>query len=198
MRLLMTATSPYARKVRMFAALKGIALDIQDAPPHAPGSPVPTANPLAKVPTLLLDDGEAVFDSRVIIQHLDQVKPHPVLIPVEPSARRAVLRWEALADGIADATVLWMLEQRRSPPDAGVSQRQLTKIEAGLAVAERSLQNEAFLVGGQRTLADLALVAAIGYVALRQAVELDAWPALRTWLARMHDLPEIRDTAPPS
>jgi glutathione S-transferase len=197
MRLLMTPTSPFARKVRMFAQEKGIDLPIEDTPPHAPGSPVPAANPLVQVPTLLLDDGQAVFDSRVIVTYLDLLAPEPVLLPADAQARIAVLQWEALADGIADATVLWMLEQRRTPPEPAWTRRQVVKIEGGLAVAERAVQASPFLVGDRLTLADLALVAAIGYVALRRPVDLAAWPALQTWYARLHDRPSVRDTAAP-
>lgn len=202
MRLLMTPTSPYARKVRMFAYEKGMPLAEVVEPPHAPGSRVPQLNPLAKVPTLLRADGTAVFDSRVIVQYLDLLQPEPVLIPHDLEARIAVLRWEALADGVADATVLWMMEARRPPErqDPAWSARQLTKIEGGLQECQRALDGRAYFVGNSLTLADLAVVAAAGYVVLRGAVDLeqDRFQPLRAWLAVMHQRPGVAATVPPA
>lgn len=218
MLLLMTPTSPYARKCRMFAALKRIDLPCQEEPPHAPGSRVPQLNPLAKVPTLLRDDGSAVFDSRVIVQFLDALVPSgPELLPRDPLRRIEVLRWEATCDGICDAMVLAMMEDRRPPEkqDAAWKTRQMAKVEAGLQAAELALMNRSgpvekplaggpptltertWVVGASMTLADLALVAAMGYVRLRAPEVLEGrfW-ALHAIEARLMVLPAIAATAP--
>lgn len=219
MLLLMTPTSPYARKCRMFAALKRIDLPCAVEPPHAAGSRVPQLNPLGKVPTLLRDDGSAVFDSRVIVQLLDLLAPSgPELLPRDPLRRIDVLRWEALFDGVADAAVLWMMETRRpaEKQDAGWLDRQMAKVEAGLQAAEEALMSRSgpvdrsgpdgvpalsertWLVGQTMTLADLALVAALGYVRLRapHVVEARFW-ALHAVEAKLMVLPAIAATAPP-
>lgn len=220
MLLLMTPTSPYARKCRMFAALKRIDLPCRDEPAHAQGSRVPSLNPLAKVPTLLRDDGSAVFDSRVIIQLLDLLAPSgPELLPRDPMRRVEVLMWEATFDGVCDAMVLIMMEKRRplEKQDLEWLQRQLAKVETGLQVAEVALMNRSgplerggpdgaarlnertWLVGATMTLADIALVAALGYVRLRGPEILQGrfW-ALHSLEARLMVLPSIAATAPPS
>ena len=104
MLLLMTPTSPFARKCRMFAALKRIDLPCVDEAAHASGSRVPGLNPLAQVPTLVRDDGSAVFDSRVIVQLLDLLAPSgPELLPRDALRRIDVLRWESVFDGVCGA-----------------------------------------------------------------------------------------------
>ena len=219
MLLLMTPTSPYARKCRMFAALKRIELPCVEEPPHAPGSRVPSLNPLGKVPTLLRDDGSAVFDSRVIVQLLDLlVASGPELLPRDPMRRIDVLRWEALFDGVCDAMVLRMMEQRRplDKQDPTWLDRQMIKIVAGLQAGEEALMNRsgplervgpqggpglserAWLAGATMTLADLTMVAALGYVRLREPelVQGRFW-ALHAVEARLMALPAIAATAPP-
>ena len=219
MLLLMSPTSPYARKCRMFAALKRIDLPCKHETGAMPDSRVPELNPLAKVPTLLRDDGSAVFDSRVIVQFLDGLVPSgPELLPRDLLRRIEVLRWEALFDGVCDAMVLWMLETRRVPEkqDAGVLDKQLAKVIAGLQAGEAALMarsgpversgpggapqlsERTWLVGATMTLADIAAVAAVGYVRLRapHVVAGKFW-ALEQLEARLMVLPAIAATAPP-
>ena len=220
MLLLMTPTSPYARKCRMFAALKRVDLPCADESPHAPGSRVPALNPLAKVPTLLRDDGSAVFDSRVIVQLLDLLAPSgPELLPRDPLRRIDVLRWEATFDGVCDALVLWVMEKRRpvDKQDPQWLERQMAKVEAGLQAGEMalmsrsgpverlvpggapSLTDRTWLVGATMTLADLALVAAVGYTRLRAPeVLIGRFWALQALEAKLMVLPAIAATAPPT
>ncbi len=91
MKLLSSPTSPYARKVRIALAEKKIDCELVEASPWAADSIVPTHNPLGKVPVLLLDDGTALYDSRVIVEYLDTVSPVSRLIP-EPSRQRIAVR----------------------------------------------------------------------------------------------------------
>ncbi len=219
MLLFMTPTSPYARKCRMFAALKRLDLPCVDEPASVPSSRLPQLNPLAKVPTLLRDDGSAIFDSRVIVQLLDLLAPSgPELLPRDPLRRIDVLRWEALFDGVCDALVLAVMEKRRAPDkqDESWLLRQMTKVEAGLQAGELalmsrsgplerlgphgtpSLSERTWLVGATMTLADVALVAAMGYVRLRAPEVLAGrfW-ALHCVEARLLVLPAIAATAPP-
>src|SRR5262245_29000821 len=101
MKLWMSPTSPYARKVRIVLGEKRIACE--ELVPSAARIDLSQKNPLAKVPTLELDDGTLLFDSVVIVEYLDALVPEPRLIPEPPLARALVRRWEALADGICDA-----------------------------------------------------------------------------------------------
>lgn len=113
MKLLGSAASPYTRKVRIVLAEKKIDCDFEIADVNPPENPVNAHNPLGKVPTLMLDDGTALFDSRVIVEFLDAVSPLSRLIPEENRDRVAVRRWEALADGLLDAGLLIRYESLR-------------------------------------------------------------------------------------
>lgn len=198
--LLLTYTSPYARKCRMVALEKGMDLPISLEPPHAAGSRIPTLNPLAKIPTLLLDNGEAVHDSRVIVDYLEACAPNPQLIPSDPYQRMQVLRWQSVADGLADAMVLLFMEAQRPPErrdDAWVL-RQRAKVTAALNHLNGVAEAGSFLVGSTLTIADLAAVAAVGYIGLRGPELLaDAGPNVKAWLAWMSERPSVADTAPP-
>jgi len=113
MKLVSSLTSPYGRKVRVVLAEKKIPFQLQVENPWLPDSPVPDFNPLGKVPVLVLEDGESVFDSRVIVEYLDHVSPVAHLIPGEPKSRMMVRGVEALADGVTDAAVAIFYEKKR-------------------------------------------------------------------------------------
>jgi glutathione S-transferase len=198
MRLYTSSTSPYARKVRMVAIEKGLALEEVAVTPPIAASPVAEHNPLGKIPTLVRADGRPLYDSRVIAQYLELLQPSPALLPSEADARVEVLRWEALADGVSDAAVLRMTEDRRAQPEAQQKQHQLRKIEAALTLAQAALSGRRYLVGDQLTLADLALVAACGYASLRGALDLSdgRWSVLANWLSVMHERPSVAATVP--
>src|SRR5512137_1962728 len=184
MKLLGTLTSPYTRKARLVALEKGLPCSFVVDPPREAGSQVPLANPLARVPTLILDDGTVVYDSPVICEYLDSLYDRPTLIPrADPAARMRVRRWEALADGIMDSAVTMRIESLRPADrqDAG------TMSLHGNAI-RRALEHAAGQVGGRTwceaealSLADLALVSALLYLDLRQP-ERD-WRSLHSGLA---------------
>src|SRR5438045_4827085 len=134
MKLLASHTSPYARKVRIAIAEKKIECELVEESPWVPGTSVPNYNPLGKVPVLVLDDGTALYDSRVIVQYLDTVSPVSRLIPETGRQRIAVKRWEALADGICDAASTIVLERKRPAKQQSKEwiDRQRRKIDLGL------------------------------------------------------------------
>jgi glutathione S-transferase len=159
--------SPFARKVRVLLDEKRIPHEYIVARGSAPGSPVPQYNPLAKVPTLVLDDGRGLYDSPVIIEYLDSLGTGPKLIP-EPFAERIeVKRWEALGDGIAEATVAInhdLREPKEKQHPAAWHERQRLKIDRGLATMEKDLGKSEFCFGGRFTLADIAAGYALSYL----------------------------------
>src|SRR6266403_1248400 len=158
MKLLASHTSPYARKVRIAIAEKKIECDLVEESPWVAGTSVPDYNPLGKVPVLILDDGTALYDSRVIVEYLDTVSPVSRLIP-EPSRQRiAVKRWEALADGVCDAAIAILLESRRPLRQQSKDwiARQRQKLEAGVAEFARELGDKPWCNGESYTLADIA------------------------------------------
>ncbi len=170
MKLLHSNTSPYARKVRVVAAEKKLDLELVTSDPWTPNPELEKANPLGKVPALLLDDGSSLFDSRVIVEYLDGLSPVHRLIPDASKQRIAVKRWEAIADGLQDAAIMARLENAR--PDKNESSekqiaRQRAKIAASLAEMSKELGDSDFCVGNSLTLADIALGCATGYLLLR-------------------------------
>ena len=115
MKLITSLTSPYGRKVRVVLAEKKIPCHIQVENPWTADSVVREYNPLGKVPVLVLEDGVSMFDSRVIVEYLDNASPVAHLIPNEQKSRMVVRGVEALADGVTDAAVALHLERKRAP-----------------------------------------------------------------------------------
>src|SRR3954462_1322446 len=113
MKLLSSTASPFTRKVRIVLAEKRIECELLPVDIQPADNPVNAHNPLGKIPTLVLDDGSALYDSRVIAEFLDSVSPISRLIPEEKRDRVAVRRWEALADGVLDAGLLVRYERTR-------------------------------------------------------------------------------------
>lgn len=200
MKLLVSLLSPYGRKVRIVLAEKRIEceLDLVDVTPAE--SPLNEHNPLGKIPTLLLDDGIALYDSRVIVDFLDAVSPIGRLIPKGNRERVAVLRWEALADGVLDAGVLLRQETLRPKKEQSAAwmQRQRGKVERGVAEMARDLGERDWCHNERFTLADISLGCCLGWLAFRHP-DLD-WRGKYANLARHYDKlsqrPSFAETAP--
>jgi glutathione S-transferase len=200
LKLLASLTSPYARKVRIALAEKKIEYQLVEESPYAEDSGVADHNPLGKIPVLLLDDGTALYDSRVIVEYLDTVSPVSRLIP-EPSRQRILVRrWEALADGICDATAAIALERRRpvSQQSKEWIERQQGKIARGVAELAHELDEKPWCNGEGYTLADIATGCTLGYLDLRFA-ELDwrdGYPNLARLAEKLLKRPSFADTVP--
>lgn len=199
MKLFGSPGSPYARKVRVFLVEKRIPCEYVVARGSAPGSPVPQYNPLGKVPTLVLDDGRGLYDSPVIIEYLDSLGSVPRLIPEPVADRIEVKRWEALADGIAEATVAInhdLREPKEKQHPAAWHERHQLKIDRGLGVLEKDLGRGEFCFGGRFTLADIATGYALGYLdfALPEMKWRGAHPALAKLAERLFVRPSFTDT----
>ena len=169
MKLLYTVNSPYARKVRIVAAEKHIDIKLEEVVLSDPDCPVKLYNPLGKVPVLVLPDNDSLYDSRVIAEYLDNRTPLAHLIPKDNTTKSAVRRWEALADGITDAAVAVMLEQRKpeQKQDAAFIAKQMDKVSRGLNVLNNDLGHNKWCVADTFSLADIAVGCALGYVNLR-------------------------------
>jgi glutathione S-transferase len=196
MLLFHSLTSPYARKVRVLLLEKRIAVDAVDV--AASGRSANEHNPLGKVPTLVLDDGTVLFDSRVITEALDALFPVPQLIPLEPRQRAVVRHFEALADGICDVLVPVLVDSRRPAEkrDAEYAKKLLGKVEASLDYLEPVLNGRAS-VGDAFSLADIAIVCALGYINLRRPELLDGRDGLGAYLRRQLERPSLAETLPP-
>ncbi len=205
MKLIGSLTSPYVRKVRIVLAEKK--LDYQFLLEDVWSSDaILASNPLGKVPCLVMEGGEAVFDSRVIVEYVDALSPVGRLVPSAGRERAEVRTWEALADGVLDALILARLEQTWSGrADGERSQawidRQMVKVDTSLKAMAKGLGEKSWCCGGTHlTLADVAVGCALGYLDFRFP-QID-WRGAHPALARLHDKLAARqsfvDTAPPT
>ena len=184
MKLLGASGSPYVRKVRIVFEEKHIAYEQVIVSPSSPE--VAQANPLAKIPALICDDGKTLYDSSVIVEYLDGLGALPRIIPENFAARIDVKRWEALGDGIIDATVAISHEDRlpaAQRKDAEWYAKQQKKIYAGLATMEKDLGARNFCHGESFTLADVACGNALGY--LDRALPTVEWRKAHPGLGRV-------------
>lgn len=204
MKLIGTLTSPYVRKVRIVLAEKKLdyLLELEDVW-NSDG--IVKSNPLGKVPCLVMEGGEAVFDSRVIVEYVDTRSPVSKLIPEGGRERTEVRTWEALADGLLDAAILARLEATwAGRADGERSQawvdRQMGKVDASLASMAHGLADRAWCAGNHITLADIATGCALHYLDFR--FPQLAWRSAHPNLARLADKLAQRqsfiDTAPPA
>jgi glutathione S-transferase len=201
MKLLYTLTSPYARKVRVVAAEKRIEIEMLKVVLADPACPVIQYNPLGKIPVLVLDDGESLFDSRVIVEYLDNRTPLARLIPQEHSAKIWVRRWEALADGVCDAAILARQEAARPEKlrDNAVIEKQMGKVSRGLTQLNAELGENKWCVDDTFSLADIALGCMLGWLDLRYADMgwRESYPNLARHFEEMMKRPSFSETAPP-
>lgn len=190
MKLIGSNTSPYVRKVRIVMAEKKLDYQHVQEDVWAAGTTIGESNPLGKVPCLVMEGGEAVFDSRVIVEYLDTLSPVGKLIPSQGRERAEVKTWEALADGLMDAAILARLEATWSGrSDAQRSQpwidRQLDKINATLKSMSTGLADKPFCSGIHFSLSDVAVGCALGYLDLR--FSQIAWRERYANLARLQE-----------
>lgn len=175
MQLIGTVASPYVRKVRVVLAEKKLECEFVIDDVWDEASTLPQHNPLGKVPCLLVDGKEAIYDSRVIVEYLDTLSPVGKLIPASGRDRLEVKIWEALADGLQDAAITARMEQHwpgRSEGErsAAWTARQMKKVDDTLESMSERLGEQAWCNGGTHpTLADLATGCALAYLDYRFA-----------------------------
>jgi glutathione S-transferase len=204
MKLIGALTSPYVRKVRIVMAEKRLdyQLELEDVWNR---DTILKSNPLGKVPCLVMEGGEAVFDSRVIVEYVDTLSPVGRLIPERGRERTEVRTWEALADGVLDAAILARLEQTWAGRSEGQRSaawvsRQMDKVHASLAAMSQGLGDKPFCSGIHFSLADIATGCALGYLDFRFA-HIDwrsQYPNLEKLDAKLAQRQSFVDTRPPS
>ena len=195
MKIAYSPNSPYVRKAMACAILRGLTIEQWTIP--SSDSQVMAINPLAKVPTLVTDDGVSLFDSPVICEYLDSVGSAPKLFPPAGPARWNALRQQALGDGILDACQ----PRRREialPQDDGRKEyiaTQRGKVDRSIV----ALEAEAGKLGALTTIGEVTIACALGYLDFRYANEpwRPAAPKLTAWYAKVAALPAIAQTAPP-
>jgi len=201
MKLLGSDASPYVRKVRVVMSEKRIESHYERVDVWAADSPLSQVNPLGKVPCLIMDDGGPVFDSRVIVEYLDNLTPVSRLIPPGGRERVEVRTWEALADGLLDAAIAIRQEQTQRPESlrsASVIARQMGKIDAALAMMSNWLGDKSWCTEGKYSLADIALGCALGYLEFRfpQLDWRQRFPNLGAHADRLFARPSFIETRP--
>ncbi len=201
LRLIASLTSPYTRKVRIVMAEKRIECHLELEDVWAPDSKIAESNPLSKVPCLIMEDGGAVFDSRVIVEYLDTLTPVAKLLPPNGRERAEVRTWEALADGICDAAILVRQEHQRAPEQQSKKwiDRQMDKITRGLEAMAHGLGEKGWCNGAGYTLADIAAGCALAYLDFRFA-QIDwrtQYPNLARHYEKLAARPSFSETAPP-
>jgi glutathione S-transferase len=204
MKLIGSLTSPYVRKVRVVMMEKKLDFQLLVEDPYGTDA-VLKSNPLGKVPCLVMEGGEAVFDSRVIVEYLDTLSPVGKLIPAAGRERVEVRTWEALADGVLDACLTARMEQTwpgRSAEQRSQAwiDRQMSRVDTALAAMAKGLGDKPWCMGIHFTLADVAVGCALGYLDFRFS-SID-WRTSHPNLARLSDKlgarPSFIDTRPPA
>jgi len=191
MKLIGSSSSPYVRKVRVTMAEKKLDYQYLTENVWSADTRIAESNPLGKVPCLVMEGAEALFDSRVIVEYLDTLSPVGKLIPPHGRERAEVKTWEALADGVLDAAVLARLEStwdgRATAERSQVwIDRQLAKVQASVKAMARGLGDKPFCAGIHLSLADIAVGCALGYLDFR--FPDIAWRADHPKLARSMSL----------
>ena len=190
MKLIGSTSSPYTRKVRIVMAEKKLDYTFVTDNVWGADARISESNPLGKVPCLIMEGAEALFDSRVIVEYLDTLSPVGKLIPTVGRERAEVKTWEALADGLLDAAILARLEAtwdgrtKAQRSDAWI-ERQLGKITASLKAMNRGLGDKPYCSGIHMSLADIAVGCALGYLEFR-------FPEI-TWRADYPSLAKLQD-----
>lgn len=201
MKLYWSSRSPFVRKVMVLARETGLADRIERAQtivaPTKPNPEVMALNPLNKLPTLVLDSGSVLYDSRVICEYLDGLHDGPRLFPAEPSARIEALRRQALGDGMMDFLLVWLSERGRPAPQQ--SPELIAACRTKLTTVLDALEREApSLSAAPFSIAHIAIGCALGYADFRFKDE--AWrtgrPRLSAWAEPIHARPSFQATQP--
>lgn len=200
MKLITSLTSPFGRKARVALAEKRLECPLEIDVPWNEGTTVPEYNPLGKIPVLVMDDGNTLFDSRVIVEYLDNLSPVGRLLPVNGRDHIHVKRWEALADGISEAAATIFMERRRPLEQQSQDwiKRQQLKVERGIAAMAEELDDSPWCLNDIYTLADIATGCTLGYIKFR--FPENDWQDKYPNLARLYDKlmlrPSFADTQP--
>ena len=203
MKLLGAVSSPYVRKVRIVMAEKKLEYQFLLEDVWAADTRIVESNPLGKVPCLLMETGEALYDSRVIVEYLDTLSPVGKLIPANGRERAEVKTWEALADGLLDAALLARMENvwvHRTPEQRSQAwiDRQLEKISEALRAMSHGLAEKPHCSGAHLSLADIAVGCALGYLDFRfpEIAWRNTYPNLDKLYAKLMQRQSFIDSVP--
>lgn len=200
-KLIVSLTSPYARKVRIAAIEKSITFEMIVDVPWNEDTGVTKLNPLGKVPVWITDSGDSLYDSRVIVEYLEIIGK-PILFPSNPADRIKVKKIEALAEGVMDASLCLFAERKKRPKELQHPwwvDRQFGKVHRGLAELSRVLGTQSYFYGSEISAADVSVVSALGYVGLRFSEDFnwqEMYPTLSQFYSKLMERPSVRSTVP--
>ena len=198
-KLISATPSPYARKVRIALIEKGIDFELLTEVPWNSTTATPQYNPLEKLPVLIPDTGEAVYESSYILDWLELRYPQTPLLPRDVDGILAAKKLDVLCNGVCDAVVLTFFERQR---EGGGSPewlaRQRRKIEGGMKEMARLVGTREWAVGDRFTLGDIAAGTAAGYLSVRfkEMPLREIYPALAAYADRLALRPSFASTMP--
>ncbi len=200
LKLISATPSPYARKIRIALAEKGLACELVTEVPWDKTTATPKYNPLEKLPILILDDGSSIYESSFILQYLEWKHPETSLLPADTDGKIAARRFEVLCDGICDAFVLLFFERKRPEPNQSKEwmDRQRRKIDGGVREMARLVGDRHFAVGDRFSLGDIAVGTALGYLTVRfpEYEWRAAHPLLAAFCSRLEARPSFMSSVP--
>lgn len=200
MKLSLSPTSPFVRKVLVAAHEAGLADRIEsvDMSSAEATTGLDAVNPLGKVPAMILDDGSTLMDSPLLCEYLDSLHDGRKLFPAAGPARWTSLRLQAIGDGVMDAAVARVGESRR--PEGERSPGAVVKQTGKIARSLDLLEEEAASLEGEPTIGPITVACALGYLDFRAPDE--GWrngrPKLAAWYERFAARPSMAATAPPA
>jgi glutathione S-transferase len=200
MKLISATPSPYARKIRIALAEKGLPFELQTEVPWNEDTSLPKHNPLEKLPVLILDDGSTIWESSFILEWIERKHPQPPLLPPDDDGILAHKRMDALATGVCDACLLVFFEQRR--PEAHRSQpwidRQMRKVRGGIAEIARVVGEETYAVRAEFGIADISAGSLLGFLDVRfpELGWRDTHPNLVRYMDGLMERPSFQTTVP--
>ncbi|GJI97939.1 glutathione S-transferase [Duganella caerulea] len=201
MKLIGSLASPYVRKVRVVLAEKKLDYQFELEDVWAADTTIDKLNPLGKVPSLVMEDGDVMIDSRVMVEYLDTLTPVCKLLPPNGRDRADVKCWEALADGILDAAIIVRLERIHRPPEQQSEAwmaRQMRKVQLGLASLSDKLGESPYCAGIHYSLADVAVGCTLAWLSFRfpEITWRDDHPNLARLLDKLSERQSFKDTVP--
>ena len=199
LQLISATPSPYARKVRIALAEKGIAFELLTEVPWNDTTSTPKFNPLEKLPVLILEDGSSVYESSYILQYLELKYPTPPMLPADVDGILAARKLEVLCDGVCDALVLTFFERMRgegASPEWTARQRR--KIDGGVKEMARLVGKGDWAVGDRFSLGDIAAGTLVGYMTVRfpEYSWRPQYPDLAALSDRLEQRPSFKNSVP--
>ena len=201
MKLIGSLASPYVRKVRVVLAEKKLDYQFELENVWAADTTIDKLNPLGKVPSLIMEDGNVLIDSRVMVEYLDTLTPVCKLLPPNGRDRADIKCWEALADGMLDAAVSVRLERVMRPVEKQSEEwmaRQMRKVDLGLASLSAKLGEQPYCAGNHYSLADVAVGCTLGWLSFRfpEIGWRDDYANLARLFDKLSERQSFKDTVP--